>query len=72
MVILWDKMPLSKVLACGLEDGAAGGSRPAAFRLSPLACLQHAGNPRLGEREIWKGIWRNHLQAAHKYVIILL
>lgn len=35
--------------------------------------LSTRGKPAFkGEREMWKGIWCNPLQADHKYVIILL
>ena len=49
MVILWNKMPLSRALACGLEDDTAGRQMPPRHIPSQLyARLQHAGNPRLG------------------------
>ena len=40
VVILWDKMPLSKALACGLEDDAAGrqfAAPPLLYFRPPLA-----------------------------------
>ena len=47
MVILWDKMPLSMPLACGLEVEVAGRHLPPRRTPSPArARLQHAGNPR--------------------------
>ena len=49
MVILWDKMPLSKALACGLKDDAAGQHLPPRRIPSPaLRSLTTRGKPAFG------------------------
>ena len=51
MVILWDKMPLSKALACGLKDDAAGRQMPPR-RIPSLASRSPTtrGKPAVGVR----------------------